>query len=409
MYDPEQFVHTKWSTHYKAYYENLGYEYTGINTDLDVKIKHLPLNSNVRVPVQCDICHCDTITPFRNYNRITNKNGLYRCKDCTFTYAMEERDKQSKVREFNDFLKACEEHNCKPVTTFEEFHGYDTDMCYICPKHGFTSTMMHRIVQGAWCYECGKEQMGEKAKLSKEKVIQMVESKNNNKLLNPEDYISEKTRNLLINYGCCNEDKITSLASLNNSDGRCADCARKIAGKFNRTTEEEFIQKSMVNGKIMIPDVSEFKRVDIPMHFLCAECGKPFLQRPLYYFRGYNRCKDCYQSQSTFEFDVKTWLIKMNINYYSQYTFPDCKNIRLLPFDFYLPDYNTCIEADGEQHFRQIDYFGGEEGFKKRQKLDEIKNNYCETNDITLIRIPYWERYNIDEFLSTNLNIQKKR
>ena len=60
-----------------------------------------------------------------------------------------------------------------------------------------------------------------------------------------------------------------------------------------------------------------------------------------------------------------------------------------LPFDFYLPDYNTCIEYQGEQHYRAIDYFGGEDEFLIRKKHDEIKSEYCKQHKINLIIIPY--------------------
>ena len=37
----------------------------------------------------------------------------------------------------------------------------------------------------------------------------------------------------------------------------------------------------------------------------------------------------------------------------------------ILPFDFYLPHLNICIEYDGEQHFKFSNYFGGMEKFEK--------------------------------------------
>lgn len=86
---------------------------------------------------------------------------------------------------------------------------------------------------------------------------------------------------------------------------------------------------------------------------------------------------------------IELVLSENNIVYYSQYTFNDCVNIYKLPFDFYLPDYNTAIEYDGEQHVRPIEFFGGEEGFRKRIINDGIKNKYCMDNGINLIRIPY--------------------
>ena len=60
-----------------------------------------------------------------------------------------------------------------------------------------------------------------------------------------------------------------------------------------------------------------------------------------------------------------------------------------MPFDFYLPVKNIAIEYDGEQHFKSVDFFGGEETFKKQQLHDKIKTNYCKNNNISLLRIKF--------------------
>lgn len=86
---------------------------------------------------------------------------------------------------------------------------------------------------------------------------------------------------------------------------------------------------------------------------------------------------------------IETILDEFKINYIPQKRFKDCKRIKPLPFDFYLPDKNTCIEYDGRQHEIPIEHFGGEKSFKDRQENDRIKNEYCRKNNITLIRIPY--------------------
>ena len=82
---------------------------------------------------------------------------------------------------------------------------------------------------------------------------------------------------------------------------------------------------------------------------------------------------------------------KNHILFYKEYGFNDCKGVgnKKLRFDFYLPDYNTLIEYDGEQHFKPIEYFGGEEKYNILKNNDEIKNKYCKTHKINLIRIPY--------------------
>ncbi|MCB2315620.1 hypothetical protein [Clostridium tagluense] len=40
---------------------------------------------------------------------------------------------------------------------------------------------------------------------------------------------------------------------------------------------------------------------------------------------------------------------------------------------------------------------------KQQQLHDKIKNNYCKDNNINLIRIPYWEKNNIEQILKSAL------
>ena len=103
------------------------------------------------------------------------------------------------------------------------------------------------------------------------------------------------------------------------------------------------------------------------------------------------------------ELYIMSLLEDYNIGYIPQYTFDDCKNKLKLPFDFYLPDYNLCIEYDGKQHYEPVNLFGGMDGFIKRQKNDNIKNQYCLLHDIGLVRIPY--TYSKEEIKERILNI----
>lgn len=102
-----------------------------------------------------------------------------------------------------------------------------------------------------------------------------------------------------------------------------------------------------------------------------------------------NGCPKCRESKG--EKIIRGYLIENNFNFISQHKFPDCKDIKTLPFDFYLPEHNICIEFDGRQHYEVIDRWGGVEGLKDQQKKDKIKNKYCENNKIKLFRISYKE------------------
>ena len=56
-------------------------------------------------------------------------------------------------------------------------------------------------------------------------------------------------------------------------------------------------------------------------------------------------------------------------------------------FDFYIPNYKTAIEYDGLQHYKPIDYFGGIDSYFDTFHRDKIKDDYCKTHNINLIRI----------------------
>lgn len=109
-----------------------------------------------------------------------------------------------------------------------------------------------------------------------------------------------------------------------------------------------------------------------------------------------NRLYDLYANdtmgtRSYGELEIARLLKYKKINFITQFKFDDCIDIKPLPFDFYfnIYGYDCVIEFDGLQHFKPIDYFGGEEAFKTGQKHDKIKNKYCKNNDIILIRIKY--------------------
>ena len=109
-----------------------------------------------------------------------------------------------------------------------------------------------------------------------------------------------------------------------------------------------------------------------------------------------NYCNKCMKSTSSGEKFIKDYLESKKCLFESQKSFNNCINPKTnakLRFDFYLPEYNICIEYDGEQHFNKIDFFGGEEGLKSLKERDQIKNLFCKENDIKLIRFNYLSDY----------------
>lgn len=62
-----------------------------------------------------------------------------------------------------------------------------------------------------------------------------------------------------------------------------------------------------------------------------------------------------------------------------------------MSYDIYISELKIAIEYQGEQHFKPVDYFGGEESFKKVQIRDKEKQQLSKEKGIKLIYINYWE------------------
>jgi hypothetical protein len=141
--------------------------------------------------------------------------------------------------------------------------------------------------------------------------------------------------------------------------------------------------------------------------WLCQECKDAWLvsasQRTCCYHTG---CPFCKESRG--ERAVKLVLDNCDVYYLRQFRFKNCKNILSLPFDFIFSTKQRevgLIEYQGEQHYKPILRFGGEDALIQRQVLDQIKRDFCQERDLPLLEIPYWNykiiSQMVNEFLYT--------
>ena len=143
--------------------------------------------------------------------------------------------------------------------------------------------------------------------------------------------------------------------------------------------------------------------------FICEKCGEEFEKK----LRDLNVnnvgvvCINCHSSQ--LEQSTKEVLDKYNIKHYREYIFNDLIGIGngYLRFDFYLPDYNTLIECQGQQHEEWQEGWQSKEIFENQQINDQRKRDYCKRNNIKLIEIWYYEVDNIEEILKEELDLIK--
>lgn len=238
---------------------------------------------------------------------------------------------------------------------------------FICPKHseyGLQESNWGSMSQGKTvCKYCNGT--GRTTEMFKKEIANMFP---NLQILN--DYTGAKNR---IKVKCLKHDFIWEPLAYNLLSGYgCPKCGYERTGLSERTSSEEKINKfySVRDDAILLSE--PILTSDI-VKCQCKVCGNVWeatysnLVNP----NLLTGCPNCVMSKG--EKEIKRILDKWHINYITQKTFPDCKNINVLPFDFYLPDSNVCIEYQGIQHYKPVDAFGGEKEFIELKRGIKLK------------------------------------
>lgn len=116
--------------------------------------------------------------------------------------------------------------------------------------------------------------------------------------------------------------------------------------------------------------------------------------------------KSCGCLRSFGEETIAKLLSQNQIIFEKQKTFPELKYKNPLYCDFFLPEFNLVIEYNGEQHYRPVKLYGGEEELKIVQLRDQIKKDYCINNEINYLVIRFDE--NIEQTLIDNHIIKRQ-
>jgi len=264
----------------------------------------------------------------------------------------------------------------------------------ICPVHGeFEQTPLNHI-QGNICKKCSSKLVSFNQRKNNE-FIEKSNMKYNFKFdYSKVDYINRNTKVVIICpvHGEFMETPVNHL----NRNG-CNQCSKIDRLKLNKN---KFIEQSKIihNNKY---DYSEVDYISdkIKVNIICEKHGI-FNQQPNTHVNG-SGCPKC--SSSKGELRIQDYLLNNDIIFNREYKFDDCLYKKCLPFDFYLKEKNMCIEFDGKQHSRSIDFFGGDDTLKLTKIKDNIKNKYCLDNNIKILRISYKDYNKIEKILSQEL------
>lgn len=227
------------------------------------------------------------------------------------------------------------------------------------------------------------------------------------KLITPKSDISNSETRVL--YECpkhgIHETKIYTLIDKH----ECIDCSMEKSHNSQRKSVDDVYNDFKKYGGTLINKEDYISWNCKNLDVICKECGEIFTTSyGAFIVHDGQVCPKCASNISKGERAIKSFLTLNNIKFDMQFRFDDCKNIIPLPFDFYLHDYNTCIEYDGEGHYMpikrgKITDSEAQEVLENIKLRDDIKTSYCERNNIKLIRIPYYNFDNINNILNKEL------
>jgi len=281
------------------------------------------------------------------------------------------------------FLIKCRKiHNDKYDYSLVNYINMRTKIDIICYIHGKFNQKAQCHILGQGCPICAIKYKNIKKSLSPKQFIDKSNKIHGDKY----DYSLVKYKN---NYSkvkiICKEHGLFEQIPNSHLNGNgCPSC-----GKVKKMNNKSFIERSQkIHGNKYDYSSVKYKNIRTKVDIICREHGS-FKISPLKHIHRIQGCPKCNESKG--EIEIRNILESNNIIFKSQKRFKECKNINILPFDFYLPEHNICIEFDGIQHFKPMNIWGGIEEFKNIQKRDQIKNEYCKNNNIRLLRIKYNE------------------
>lgn len=282
---------------------------------------------------------------------------------------------------------------CGPNVTKDEFvkkskavHGseYDysrviyvnttTPVEIVCRAHGsFWQEPYSHYSKATSCPQCARE----KDRLTTESFIRKSEAIHFGKY----DYkeVVYETNLSPVTIGCPVHGKFVQVARSHLAGNGCKKCYIEST----RSGKDKFIRDAReVHGEKYDYHKVVYKNNKTPVVIICPEHGQ-FKKNPNAHVSSKSGCPACIESKG--EKTLRVFFEKHGLSYIREYKIRP----HLYRYDFYLPDFGILIEYNGQQHYKPIDVFGGEDGFRKTLERDKEKRIIAKNNGYPLITLTY--------------------
>lgn len=326
-------------------------------------------------------------------NKWYMENKAVGCKYC-HGHTLPEWYVMMKMKEINPYIKLL-----------EPYKNMSYRMKCMCTKHNYEiRKSMQEILNGEGCKYCGAEKLSEQHFMDDNEVQSRVSKKHSHIQLIKYCGIQSSDSEWLCTKHNKHFHKVLS-TMLRTEESGCDQCYKERMRDICGLPFDEFKNRlQLVHPELNI--IGKYQSANSPLTFYCTMHKHSFQSTPVNVLKRTSCCPKSFKTYK--EESVCQLLEDWGYVVERQKTFIGCSDKNLLKFDCYLPDFNTVIEYDGENHFYPVKF--GTQSFEDAKEKheytlqhDKIKNEYCKKNNISIVRVPYYEYDDLEYYLFDQL------
>lgn len=298
--------------------------------------------------------------------RLTNDIFLNRMKDIN-----------NNIEFLSEYINSKEYINCR---------------CKICGYEWKSNGS--NLLSGRGCVKCyHKRRADETRKTHTDFVNEMKRIDPQIKII--DKYVDAKTK---INCLCLKHGQYFYASPTHLLQGKtgCKQCfCKKISSALIMSHEDFVLRMKEINPNIEV--IGKYTLSHQKIKVKCKKCNHIWNPASGSLLSGFG-CPKCKKSKG--EETIINILNKYDIQYEYQKRYSNLRGVGNLPlsYDFYLPEYNTLIEYQGQFHDGTTN-LSTPQSLKIQQEHDRRKADYAKDNNINLLSIWYYQYDNIEQIL----------
>lgn len=277
-----------------------------------------------------------------------------------------------------------------------EYVNAHTPVIIGCPIHGWFTKYPMEIQQGKkGCPECGKTRASLKRRTGLQSFIERSNIVHQHKFnYDKVIYVNQHTP---VTITCPIHGDFQQRPQDHLRGHDCPKCSVPYRnGRSKNDLLKDFKEKHL--GKYSYPNLPDWSNNRMYIDIICPIHGL-FRQRIANHLRG-DGCPSCRNSKQ--ENVLEGHLVKKNIRFIREQTFPWLVRKGHMYIDFYLPEYNVAIECHGAQHFGievPNRFRFSEEDYRDMRERDELKYKLCKEHGIRLLYFCYYKKWVPDNYI----------